>query len=153
MKIATLVLLVDGNWILLGRKKKGEIGTRTLNGPGGKCEEGESLADCAIRETREEIGITLRKENLEEIATITFFAAGNPDFEVHVFRAQYEGTPQETADMTPEWHQLDNLPFKEMLESDREWFAKAARGETFRANVYYKERAKHFECIQFLPYS
>src|SRR4051812_41669810 len=102
MKIATLAIIVkDGN-VLLGWKKKGEIGTKTLNGPGGKCEEGETIVECLVRETKEELDIELTPEALDEIAVITFFAAGEPSFKVHVFRTEtFSGEPKETADMVP----------------------------------------------------
>ncbi|MBI2003430.1 MAG: 8-oxo-dGTP diphosphatase [Parcubacteria group bacterium] len=153
MKIATLAIVLRGNKVLLGHKKKGEIGTGTLNGPGGKCEDDESLIDCVVRETREEIGIKLDRDRLKEIAVITFYAAGVPDFVVHVFRTHvFSGMPVETADMTPGWYDIINLPVERMLESDQEWFPKAIRGEKFRANVYYKRRATGFEKIEFFPY-
>ncbi|MEK7176762.1 MAG: 8-oxo-dGTP diphosphatase [Patescibacteria group bacterium] len=152
MKIATLAIIVKGNKVLLGYKKKGEIGTNTLNGPGGKCEPNESPINCLIRETKEELDITLDAKYLEKISVITFFFAGVASFEVHVFRTdRFEGTPKETADMIPDWYDVNNLPLDKMLESDREWFSKAIRGEKFNANVYYRARASNFEKIEFLP--
>ena len=155
MKLATLAIIVNetGEQVLLGHKKKGEIGAQTLNGPGGKCEVGESLVECVVRETKEEMEIDLFEQDLEKVAVITFYAAGEPDFEVHVFRTQvWGGDPQETADMVPGWYPVDDLPLERMLESDRQWFAKAVAGEKFVANVYYKHRAAHFEKIEFLPF-
>ncbi len=138
---------------MLGEKKKGEIGTGTLNGPGGKLDPGETLVECLVRETFEELEIRLNPATLEEIAVITFFAAGVSDFKVHIYWTdEFEGELHETADMIPSWHALNKLPFDQMLEGDREWFAKAVRGEKFNANVYYKERAKEFERIEYLPF-
>ncbi len=153
MKIATLALIIQNGHVLLGRKKKGEIGTNTLNGPGGKLEPGESLVDCVVRETNEELGIKLVPEQLDEVAVITFYAAGEPDFKVHVYRTDYfEGTLAETADMIPAWYPCDDLPLDQMLESDRMWFGKAIAGEKFRADVYYLARAKDFQRIEFADY-
>lgn len=152
MKIATLAIIVRDNKVLLGWKKKGEIGERTLNGPGGKQDPGETLVECLVRETKEELDIALDPARLSEVAVITFHAAGIPDFKVHVFRTgTFDGEPKETADMVPEWHGVDALPFERMLESDREWFKRAIDGTPFLANVYYKERAAEFERIEFLP--
>lgn len=53
--------------------------------------------------------------------------------------------------MVPEWHDIHNLPYERMLEPDKTWFYRAATGNTFRAHVYYKERVKGFERIEFLP--
>ncbi len=152
MKVATLAIIRQQDKVLLGLKKKGEIGTQTYNGPGGKVEPGETTVECVIRETDEELGITLHPESLKLISIITFFAAGEPDFEVHVYLThEFTGTPTETVDMIPEWFPIDALPLDRMLESDREWFSKAVAGEEFRANVYYKQRAADFERIEFLP--
>jgi 8-oxo-dGTP diphosphatase len=125
----------------------------TLNGPGGKREGSETLVACAIRETFEELEIILDPEQLQKISTIIFHVAGVPDFRVTVFYSnQHTGTPHETDDMIPGWYDIGNLPYDQMLEGDRKWFEKAARGEKFNANVYYKSRAKDFEQIEFFPF-
>ena len=153
MKIASLVLIRQGTKVLLGEKHaKAEIGGKTLNAPGGKCDGDESPIQSAIRETFEEVGIKLFPECLEKIAVITFYAAGVPDFEVHTYlTSKFEGEPVATKEMVPAWFEVTNLPLERMLESDRSWFPKALPGEKFRASVYYRERAKGFEKIEFLP--
>lgn len=154
MKKATLAIVMRGNEVLLGYKKKGEIGSKTLNGPGGKLEEGETLEECLVRETREELDFTLDKDALHKVAVITFFAAGEPDFEVHVFRTdKFSGEPHETADMIPAWFPTEALPVHNMLDSDRAWFSKAVAGEKFNAKVYYRKRAADFDHIEFLPFT
>ena len=152
MKVATLALIVKGDKILLGYKKKGEIGKGTLNGPGGKVEDNEGIEDCLIRETKEEVGITLDKNCLEKLGVLTFYFGKTPDFEVHIFLTKvFHGEPKESADMIPNWYDINNLPLGKMLESDREWFPRMARGEKFNARVYYRNRAEDFEKIEFLP--
>jgi 8-oxo-dGTP pyrophosphatase MutT (NUDIX family) len=64
MKIATLGIVLKGGKVLLGEKKKGEIGTGVLSGPGGKLDPGETLEECLIRETREELKIELDPASL-----------------------------------------------------------------------------------------
>ncbi|KND49718.1 MAG: 8-oxo-dGTP diphosphatase / 2-hydroxy-dATP diphosphatase [Parcubacteria bacterium C7867-008] len=153
MKVATLAIIVKDGKVLLGEKKKGEIGTGTLNGPGGKLDPGESVLECLIRETDEELGIELFPEYLKKVAIITFFAAGEPDFQVHVYRTDtFEGELVETADMIPNWYDIEDIPYDRMLGSDHMWFARAISGEPFNANVYYRERTKDFINIDFLPF-
>jgi len=55
--------------------------------------------------------------------------------------------------MVPDWYDIEKLPVDRMLESDRAWFPKLVHGETFRANVYYRERAKGFLGIKFFPFT
>lgn len=149
MKLATLVLILEGNKILLGRKKRG-IGAGNLNSPGGKMEEGETLEECAVRETREEMGVHLDKDSLEKVAVVTFFVSGDPMFECHVFRAMsHSGTPLETEEMAPEWYELSSLPLEKMHEGDRAWFLRAAQGERFKANVYYRGKGEGLERVEF----
>ena len=155
MKKATLGLILDGKGnTLLGEKKRGKFGAGVLAGPGGKVEESDtSYAACLFREALEEWDIEL--ENIEHVATINFYAGGVLDFQVYTFTALIQnGQPKETTDSwKPEWYPLSNLPLERMFEGDREWFLKAAQGEKFCANVYYKDRAKEFDHIEFLPYA
>ena len=155
MKIATLGIITRENQVLLGQKQGGsEIGEGTLNGPGGKIESfDKSFLDCIVRETQEEVGIELNPEKVEKVSIITFYARGVPDFKVHVYRTNvFTGEPKKTESMVPEWYDIDNLPVGRMLESDREWFPQLIKGERLNANVYYRERAKGFIKIEFLPF-
>ena len=153
MKTATLGIVLQGEAVLLGEKKKGEIGRGILSGPGGKLDPGETLVACLMRETWEEFEVELDPASLELVAIIDFYAAGQVDFCVFVYRAKVLfGEIKETVDMIPAWYPLNALPYKRMFDSDVHWFLKAARGEKFRANVYYKERARDFLGIEFLPF-
>jgi 8-oxo-dGTP pyrophosphatase MutT (NUDIX family) len=74
MKQLTVVFPVfveDGkNLILMGKQAPGKKMPGIRNGFGGKCEEGESPEDCAVREVREESGVDLKKEDLNYIGKI-----------------------------------------------------------------------------------
>lgn len=171
MKIATLGIVIHNGKLLLGEKKKGEIGTGVLCGPGGKLDPDETLPECMIRETREELAIELDPASLELVAYILFhrgrmrFAFFNkilnffglrssvPDFGVFVYRARIlSGELVETEDMIPQLYPLDNLPLEQMYEADRHWLPKAISGEKFHANVHYFGRAWGFNRIEFLPF-
>lgn len=159
MKRATLVLVMRGTGknqeVLLGYKKKAEIGTGTLNGPGGKLEKDEAPIQGAVRETKEEVDIGISPKHLELVAIITTFNAGIPDFKFFVYRTSvFSGEPKETDHMVPSWHNVNNLPFDRMLGSDVMWFKKALNNKShkpFGARVYYQQRAKGFERIEFHP--
>ena len=154
MKIATLGIILQDNKVLLGEKRKGEIGTGVLSGPGGKLDLGETLPECLVRETREELEIELDPASLELVALIDFYAMGEVDFRVYVYHARIlSGELHETADMVPAWYPLSDATFDRTYEADRHWLPKAARGEKFNANVYYRDRARDFDRIEFLPFS
>lgn len=154
MKKATLAIIIRDEKLLLGRKQGDpEIGAGTLNGPGGKLEPNESLLDCLVREIREEVAIEIDRTSAKKVAIVTFFVTSVPDFEVHVYRAdRFSGEPRETEAMIPEWHALDHIPYDRMLEADSHFFPRLLAGETFNANVYYREKAKGFEGIEFFPF-
>lgn len=156
MKIATLGIITRGNKLLLGLKQGGsEIGDGLLNAPGGKFEpkKDTTILKCLLRGVEEEVGIVLDQAKVEKTAVITFYAGGVPDFEVHIFRSNiFTGEPHETTSMIPDWYDIDDLPFDDMHDSDHTWFPQAVRGRKFHANVYYRERAKGFINIEFLPF-
>jgi 8-oxo-dGTP pyrophosphatase MutT (NUDIX family) len=74
MKLLTVVFptFTEGNTnlILMGRQAPGKRMPGIRNGYGGKCEEGESVEDCAVREVKEEIGLDLKKEDLHFVYRI-----------------------------------------------------------------------------------
>lgn len=158
MKIATLVFLIRNRSVLLAFKRGGaEIGEGKLNAPGGKLEGDETISECAARETLEEVGVRVDPVDLEEVAVIAFYAAGIPDFEVHVLRTEtFSGEPQGTPSMRdPYWYPVDSLEElkDEMHSSDLRWMPQAVRGKRkFRANVFYEKRGEGFLKIEFLPY-
>jgi 8-oxo-dGTP diphosphatase len=58
-KVGTGVIIIKDNKVLLG-KRKSALGHGTWCFPGGHLEFGESWEDCAVRETMEEAGITIK---------------------------------------------------------------------------------------------
>ena len=92
--------------------------------PGGHLEAGEDIFDGMIREAKEEIGIKLKRDDMEIIHIYHKYIKGMLKF---VFKAdKYEGTPinnEPEACEKIEWIELDNLPenivpsIKEELEN------------------------------------
>lgn len=83
--------------LLLVRKR----GTAAFMLPGGKVEPGESHVDAAVREVREEIGLTLHPDQLTLLGHWSAGAANEPGLTItsDVFRAPLAGTPRPRAEI------------------------------------------------------
>ena len=126
---ATLVFAVENGRILLIRKKRG-LGAGKINGPGGRREPGESFDGCAVREVREELGVT--PLGLVRLGQHCFqFVDGYSTF-VRVYRASgIAGEPVETDEAVPLWFDVEAVPFDEMWEDDRHWLPLVVEGRRF----------------------
>ena len=128
---ATLAFVVKDNRVLLIHKKRG-LGAGKINAPGGRLEPGETALQAAVRETREEVGVT--PTGLEERAVLRFAFTDGYGLECHVFVASgAEGTPVETDEALPFWCALDEIPFGKMWADDRVWLPLALEGRTLEA--------------------
>ena len=132
LRKATLCFLIIDDKVLLAMKKRG-FGQGKLNGIGGKVQDGESVEEAAIRETQEEVGVTPKK--LERVATLNFYFPHVPtdhnwNQQVCVFMVkEWEGEPEESEEMKPEWFNIDAIPYKSMWEDDAHWLPQVLRGE------------------------
>lgn len=140
LRQATLCFLIRGDKVLLAMKKRG-FGKDRYNGVGGKPEKGESILDCAIRETKEEIGVT--PKNLQKLATLDFYfpyvsIKENWNQQVIVYIAdEWEGSPKETEEMKPKWFKINKLPFSKMWSDDFLWLPHVLAGKTVRAEFAF----------------
>jgi 8-oxo-dGTP pyrophosphatase MutT (NUDIX family) len=130
---------------LLAMKKRG-FGEGKWNGPGGKFDQSKgdkNLIDTAIRETKEEIALTI--ENPEEIATLSFEFPHKLEWsqEVYVYIVKtWQGEPVESEEMKPKWFQEKNIPYEQMWEADKFWLPYVIRGKKFKARFIYNEENK-----------
>lgn len=126
---ANLCFIRKGDQLLLIRKKRG-LGAGKVNAPGGKIEHGETALEAAIRETREEIGVTPLSP--EERGELCFQFADEYSLHCVVFLASdLDGEPIETEEATPFWVSVDAIPYAEMWEDDRYWLPLMLEGKTF----------------------
>ncbi|MBI1888595.1 MAG: 8-oxo-dGTP diphosphatase [Candidatus Spechtbacteria bacterium] len=135
-KILTLAIIHKGDKVLLGMKKRG-FGMGRWNGFGGKVEGGETIKEAAKREILEEAGITVTK--LFAAGVVEFEFKGNQEtLEVHIFRAsEFEGEPQETEEMRPQWFDISEIPFSEMWADDAHWFPLFLAGKKFQGRFVF----------------
>jgi len=126
---ATLLFVIQDGRILLIHKKRG-FGQGKINGPGGKIEPGETPLECAVRETREELGILA--DRIEKAGELHFQFVDGHSIHGHVFTAAgYKGVPVETDEAVPLWCSIDDLPFEHMWEDDPTWFPHMLEGRRF----------------------
>lgn len=122
----TLLFLVVGGRVLLIHKKTGH-GAGKINAPGGKLEADETPLLCAVRETREEVGIDVEKPRLA--ARLRFADTDAPGWLGYVFLSHgYSGVPRSTAEAVPQWFSLKNVPYHRMWEADRIWLPRVLTG-------------------------
>lgn len=143
---ATVVLLMDKEGkVCLARKKqsihheKGEIGYSlgTYNGYGGKMDEGDvTIFDTAIRELKDESGVTASKEDLEFVSKVYFYTKKDdgifePFMEVSFFfLKKWSGVPIEGSEMgEPTFFNQEDIPYSEMMPADKVIFEKMFNGE------------------------
>ena len=138
MKITTLLFLYKPKEkkILLAMKKRG-FGAGKWNGVGGKLHEGESIREALVRETKEEIHVTVDENDLTQVATLDFiFEEDTRGFsqQVHVFFTEkWQGEPEETEEMKPEWYDTATIPFESMWIDDIHWLPLVLEGQKLEA--------------------
>ena len=133
---STLIYLENqaGEYLMLHRvKKKNDINHDKWIGVGGGFEYGESPEECALRETREETGLTLTDYRYRGIVTFDWAGAEETQY-MHLFTASawtgelaecnegdLEWVPKEKVYSLPIW-EGDKIFFR-LLEEERPFFS------------------------------
>lgn len=134
----TLTLIVAGEQILLGRKKRG-LGEGYWNGFGGKVEADETIASAAAREILEEVGLRVKARDLIPAGLLFFtFADSNVrPIRGTVFRAEnFSGEPAESDEMAPQWFDISAIPYDRMWGDDVFWFPLMLEKRPFVASFH-----------------
>ncbi len=149
-RIETVLIVNRDSKILLGLKHPMKKFGGKWNGFGGGLEDGESLEECAVRETRDETGIT--PQNLKKLGVVLFsFETGEQDHEVHFYQADnYEGVLDTSKDFleyrefSPE--ELVGI-YHNMMPADRYWLPFFISGKMFKGTVQFSKdfTVSHYE--------
>ncbi len=132
---AVLCFVEHDGQLLLIEKKRG-LGKGKINGPGGRIEPGESAEDAAVRETREEVGVT--PSDLTRVAELSFqFSDGYGLHCTVFFSTRYSGTLCETDEALPFWCSVSSIPYDRMWEDDRHWLPLVLNGEHVRGRFSF----------------
>lgn len=139
---ATLLFLRNEDSILLAMKKRG-FGVNKWNGVGGKIEENETPSLAAIRECKEEIGVT--PEFLADAGTLKFSfpsdGSSPMNTEVRVFTCtHWKGEPHETEEMRPQWFKINSIPYDEMWVDDQYWLPLVLDNKIIEGNFTFNEK-------------
>jgi 8-oxo-dGTP diphosphatase len=127
--------------VLLGQKKRG-LGRGKIVALGGHVEVGESPADAAAREVKEESGIQVAADSLREAAQVTFLFPECPRWDMIAFvftSAEWTGEPAETPEIRPEWFDVADLPLDRMWDDAKRWLPQVLAGERLGALFTYAE--------------
>lgn len=130
---ATLCYLLRNDEVLLIRKKRG-IGAGKINGPGGKVDPGETPLVAAVRETREEVGVTPLDLDLRGELWFHFSDGATVHCLVYIAR-DFRGELCETDEAVPLWFPVNALPYGEMWADDQHWLPLLLAGKRFRGSV------------------
>jgi len=135
-KILSLGMVLEKDRILLGLKKRG-FGVGRWNGFGGKIEDKETIEEGAVREIKEEVGITVTE--IKKAGILEFSFENDPKIlEVHIFKVlKFEGQPLESEEMKPQWFKFEEIPFSQMWSDDIFWFPMLLSGKLFKGSFLF----------------
>jgi 8-oxo-dGTP pyrophosphatase MutT (NUDIX family) len=129
------MLFIKKDKILLGLKKRG-FGAFKYNGFGGKLEPGETIVQAALREAKEESGLTPLV--YEKVGIISF--KDSYKLRVHLYVCtKWSGTLIETEEMKPKWFSFDKIPFNQMWSDDKCWMGFVLNKQKFIAVYEYEK--------------
>jgi len=160
--VMTVTYVKKEGKILLG-KKLIRHGKGYWNGFGGHVKTNETINDAAIRELWEET----KDKNRNGIVPLAIYKCGiilavhehkNEKLELHYFMVtEFKGEAHETNEMIPKWFDTNNIPFKQMWQSDKFLIPFFLKEKKRTGYIYYDEEKniikKKIKTVRILPVS
>ncbi len=142
MKLATLCYVIDkekNKTLMIHRvKKENDYHRGKWNGLGGKFEQGESPEECAIREIKEESGLTVKNIKMKGFITFPMFD-GKEDWYVFLFVTdEFEGELIDSNEGDLEWIPNDKLTEINLWDGDKIFIPWLFGDKFFSAKFNYK---------------
>jgi 8-oxo-dGTP diphosphatase len=130
-----ITYLFDNDDVLMIEKKQG-LGTGLINAPGGHIEEAETAQEAAIREMKEETGLSVSGLSLR--GELRFqFKDGMGERAYVFFADSHSGELKECDETRPFWIKKADFPFDKMWEDDKLWLPVALEGKHFLGSFIF----------------
>ena len=142
MKLATLCYITnkktDSTLMIHRVKKENDYHLGKWNGLGGKFEQGESPEECAIREIKEESGLTVNKITMKGFITFPMFD-GKEDWYVFLFVSdKYEGKLIDSKEGNLAWIPNEKLMEINLWDGDKIFIPWLFKDKFFSAKFNYE---------------
>ena len=132
--------------ILLVRHKTGEM-SGYYTGLLGEISENETPQEAAIRIAQDMCGISVQEAELRAVFEFTFDDS-DAETEYEYYTTLYNGRPQETAHIKPEWFEIEKIPYLLMPGDDAVWYPPFLQGKLQRGKFHLARDYKtllHYE--------
>ena len=142
MKLATLCYVInkksDSTLMIHRVKKENDYHQGKWNGLGGKFEQGESPEECAIREIKEESGLTVKSITMKGFITFPMFD-GKEDWYVFLFVTDdFEGELIDSNEGDLAWIPNEKLTEINLWDGDKIFISWLFKDKFFSAKFNYK---------------
>lgn len=122
--IVAAAVIERGGAVLVTRRLKGAHLEGLWEFPGGKCEPGESIYECLIREIAEELAVTVTPRRT---MLVTSHAYPEKTVELHFIACDIEGEPSPQQGQEMQWVARARLDALEFPEADAALIAELRR--------------------------
>ena len=131
------MIIVDAGLdrILLVRHKTGEMSGR-YSGLLGEVNDNETPHEGAVRIARDMCGIAVQNAELRAVFEFTIDDS-EAEIEYEYYTTQFNGRPQETDHVKPEWFEFDKIPYSLMPADDAVWYPPFLNGKLQQGKFHF----------------